>query len=250
MNGGSFHMTYPKIMSSASKKRATNCLKLQGEIPKLKKEKLEDIPETEILNFDELGVDLNCFRNFNQDEIDTSIYIGGYILKKTYFRHDCGAGECYNCFKSYIAIDEEKSTIKENAYFKDIDRGKLTVPSNLLAEIICISIKFFTKYIQYKAHKTRFFRDQTIKLLKELILDNLEKEIEIDLCEKHAEKFYTILDTILRKISNILIKNLVNKLSDYEELDVIAKGAVNAQRKISRFDTNDLQLEKFDNGQP
>ena len=83
-----------------------------------------------------------------------------------------------------------------------------------------------------------------------MILDNLEKEIEIDLCEKHAEKFYTILDTILRKISNILIKNLVNKLSDYEKLDIIAKGTINAQRKSSRFNNNDLQSEKFYNGQP
>ena len=111
-SGGNYHVTLQQIIETEKKIRARNFIILNGKKFMISNTTLE----LEEMNIYFPNIQITD-GNLSQDEIDSLIYIGGYLVRKAEIE-DC-------CKDLYTSIYTEN----ESNYLADIDRGKLIYQS-------------------------------------------------------------------------------------------------------------------------
>ena len=141
----------------------------------------------------------NDFDNVNQGEedIDSIIYIGGYIVKKI---------DLDNCCLNLFKVNQCESN-----YINDLNRGKLTYPSIELVELLSACLKYFNKNIKSNLEKMEKenvnHREFIIKHFMELISN--DEALSIFECE-----FCKALKKSLQILTNIILNNFQKMIND------------------------------------
>ena len=212
LSGGSYHIDFTQVLASEKKLRFQNMLKIHNKIIDLNA--YEDNPE---FNNDESNVyllysdlaPLPFSYHYSLEDIDVCIYIAGYILKKLKSENVCS-----KCLEFYVNREEQVFDSKHYGYIANIDRGKLTYPSNILIQIVCSTNYFFEKYIEIYIEKIakNLKLENIIELFYEFIIENQIID-EIGECKKH-QSCNTVLLRILEIMAKILLNNFTKKIND------------------------------------
>ena len=188
----------------------------------------------ETIEFETLDVDLDEFIEYSPEEINASVYIGGYILKKYYQSVSCEGCQLLFGSNDIVGFVEAGST-----YLEQIDRGKMTYPTPLLVNIILACNKFFHKYIDAPVSDsdvnitTKNLLELFVKLVEELDLINY-----LEICPSHTSLFITNLDSCLEKFARIILNNFSKKVTD-----TYLESKQNSSKKFK--DSSEPQAHKF-----
>ena len=229
-NGGSFHMTHDQVVSALKKFRVKSTILLHGK-PILLDDSLKNDGNS-IIQYDSLSIEFSEFEEFEENDKDSAIYIGGYISKKIVNKYSCP-----DCILSFNYKKQKDSDLVESVYFESINRNGLSIPSIELVNIILKCSKFFSLYIKEKVSSCSLKLICLVDLFHQLLvdlgdIDNLEQ------CGTHLDVVDKILEESLTVLAKLLLKNYTNSLSD------LVKASKPEMGKKAKYDSP-YQLEKF-----
>lgn len=233
LSGGNYNVSVLQVLEAEKKIKLQNLLGLKSARYKevlLHENALSQSCE-EVTNCDRSG----HFQEFNTvieevSSVDVNVehypvvYVSGYVAFKMNSKLNCCG--CSN-FISTECTDCEM--------FQEINRGGLSVPSDLLIDIclkvysvmqLLISAEYEQKFIECKAQKLLL-----IELAQKLLKDTLEIDYHNVFCEVCEKPANVIMSLALPYFSNILINNYAK-----QQNDIIAAGKISGKkRKLITF---------------
>lgn len=232
MNCSSMLLTWSQVKSAEKKNRIMNSLKLRGQVLKL--DHSEEDFTTDEFDFDYRSIDFNR-SDFEVEEIQACVYIGGYILKKYYKFNNCKG--CMNMFSTDGNTDLDIEIAEE--YLNNINRGNLTYPSPVLVHILLITQKFFSEHIENFINKSeKSISIKTLVNLFENILEDLNLINSLNYCQHHPDILIENLKYCLRIFSRILINNFSkknNNLYNQKKKTLATKSKHDYESQIAKF---------------
>lgn len=248
MSGSHFHISVTQVLESEKKLKILSLLKLKSSkfgTFSLKEFSFSDKDENDSSSA-QLSQNISVFseiihKPFNS-QVDSAIlsslfYISGYcahsIIKFVNGCENCLIHITSNSDFSINFTDCESNSAQVSEYLKNLSRGALKQPSELLFEVSIQAYQIFNELIsdEYEAEFLKTGRQRII--LRELIISNLEQHIE-EINEKCILCNKTLM-SILTRASHIISNIFLNNYSKIINNEVYSKNRDQSNRKLLKF---------------
>jgi hypothetical protein len=237
LSGCTYHVSYLEVIESEKKLRLKNCIKSDTVTLELSRSEKYNFFSVNTQVFQEL-FESNYLENY-EPKFDRSaaLYICGYAAHSI--------SRKLHCLECQQLIRSGKGVASDDDYFDMLQRGGLSVPSEIVILIfmhmsavfytLCNDTRFKSKFLNADLNHKKSLSSLTVQ---SLLMDRAAIDFN-GLCCSCGKNHKIVYHTILSIFSNILLNNFSKRENDNVESD--------RKRKLKTFENSNKTLRVANN---